>query len=251
MILREMKPEMGWSWKSQPDLCWEAILAKLWGFESEPWILSQNQLEGTLGRPFRPGAIFCHFLIWIKRPTSYPPLYNGDVGRGWLPLFWVFQRGEEEKRGEGGQLSGSAVKAWGSLVILLCRGNPILRDATTPEIEPATKNSNIRLTDDYVWGFQQKTSQLEEICILDERVLNTKCAMFTVSFLQLFFGSFLVCSCSRAILFLGRSLEPWSILPQPISIQMVSSLQPPPHPDYISKTVNFDVGRPGASDRQN
>ena len=167
-----MKPEMEWSSKSQPDLCWEAILPKLWGFESELWILSQNQLEGTLGRPFRLGAIFCHFLIWIKRPTSYPPLYNGDVGRGWLPLFWVFQGGEEG----GGQLSGSAVKAWG-LVILLCRGNPILRDATTPETEPATKNSNIRLTDDYVWGFQQKTSQLEEICILlrflDEKGLKS------------------------------------------------------------------------------
>ena len=86
-------------------------------FESEQiWILAQNQLEGTLGRPFRLGAIFCHFLIWIKRPTSYPPLYNGDVGRGWLPLFWVFQREEEgggaviRQCGEGlGQLSNSPV----------------------------------------------------------------------------------------------------------------------------------------------
>ena len=142
-----MKPEMEWSSKSQPDLCWEAILPKLWGFESELWILSQNQLEGTLGRPFRLGAIFCHFLIWIKRPTSYPPLYNGDVGRGWLPLFWVFQGGEEG----GGQLSGSAVKAWGSLVILLCRGNPILRGTLQPQKLSLRQRTQTSATDGWLY----------------------------------------------------------------------------------------------------
>ena len=98
-----------------------------------------------------------------KTPHILPTTLQWGCGEGVASAFLSFQGGEEG----GGQLSGSAVKAWG-LVILLCRGNPILRDATTPETEPATKNSNIRLTDDYVWGFQQKTSQLEEICILDD-----------------------------------------------------------------------------------
>ena len=111
-------------------------------FESEQiWILAQNQLEGTLGRPFRLGAIFCHFLIWIKRPTSYPPLYNGDVGRGWLPLFWVFQREEE---GGGGAVIRQCGEGLGQLSNSPVSGKSYIEgDATTPETEPATKNSNI------------------------------------------------------------------------------------------------------------
>ena len=120
---------------------WKLVCAKFWDSELERLsILSRNQLEGTLGRPFKPGAIFCHFLIWINRPH---PTHHSTMGM-WEGVASVFLSFSGNAMGGrvGDSYRASAVKAWG-LVILLCRGNPILRDATTPETQPATKNSNI------------------------------------------------------------------------------------------------------------
>ena len=182
-----------------------------------------------------------------KTPHILPTTLQWGCGEGVASAFLSFS-----ERRRGGTVIGQCGEGLGQLSNSPVSGKSYIEGRYNPRNWACDKELKHQIvTDDYVWGFQQKTSQLEEICVLDERILNTKCAMFTASFLQLLFGSFLVCSCSWAFLFLGRSLEPWSILPQPISIQMVSSLQPPPHPDYISKTVNFDVGRPGASDRQN
>ena len=85
--------------KSKPEFCVGKQLQNIWigALDLEP-----KSVGGDARPPIQGAAIFCHFLIWIKRPTSYPPLYNGDVGRGWLPLFWVFQREEEGERGGGG-----------------------------------------------------------------------------------------------------------------------------------------------------
>ena len=110
-----------WSWKSTPDY---RKIQRIWiGF---PGVLNRNQLEGALGCPFRPGAIFCQFLIWIKRPTSDPQLYNRDVGRGWLPFFLSFSA----RGGEGLGLSNSRVSGKSYIEVRYNPQKPCLRQRT-------------------------------------------------------------------------------------------------------------------------
>ena len=153
--------------------------------------LEPKSVGGDAWSPIQARSHILSFSDLNKPPTSYPPHYNGDVGRGWLPLFWAF-------RAMGGRVGdsyrASAVKAWG-LVILLCRGNPILRDATTPETQPATKNSNISDWQKIIFGDLnrkllgwKKKGKFEQVlrCFQLFRLLEFSCAISFFECVSLF-----------------------------------------------------------------
>ena len=196
------------------DLGLKAGLCKILRF----WIGTTLDLEpksvgGDAWSPIQARSHILSFSDLNKPPTSYPPLYNGDVGRGWLPLFWAF-------RAMGGRVGdsyrASAVKAWG-LVILLCRGNPILRDATTPRNPACDKElKHLWLTEDYIWGFEQKAAGLKK----EGKIWASSQVFSTCS-------SFLSLPARSHSLSVCLSLNEH---PPTISIQMVSSLQDSPQP---------------------
>ena len=193
---------------------WKLVCAKFWDSELERLsILSRNQLEGTLGRPFKPGAIFCHFLIWINRPHPTHHSTMGMWGGGVASAFLSFSG---NGRRVGDSYRASAVKAWG-LVILLCRGNPILRDATTPRNPACDKElKHLWLTEDYIWGFEQKAAGLKK----EGKIWASSQVFSTCS-------SFLSLPARSHSLSVCLSLNEH---PPTISIQMVSSLQDSPQP---------------------
>ena len=209
---------------------WTLVCAKFWDSELERLsILSRNQLEGTLGRPFKPGAIFCHFLIWINRPH---PTHHSTMGM-WEGVASAFLSFSGNGRAVGDSYRASAVKAWG-LVILLCRGNPILRDATTPRNPACDKElKHLWLTEDYIWGFEQKAAGLKK----EEKIWATFQVFSTFSPSWVFLRDLILWVC----------VSLWTSIPQQSRYKwcLVCRILPSQHGDYISKTVNFDVGWAG------
>ena len=209
---------------------WKLVCAKFWDSELERLsILSRNQLEGTLGRPFKPGAIFCHFLIWINRPH---PTHHSTMGM-WEGVASAFLSFSGNGRAGGGQLSGQCCKGLG-LSNSPVSGKSYIEGRYNPRNPACDKElKHLWLTEDYIWGFEQKAAGLKK-----EGKIWASSQVFS---------TFLPSWVFLRDLILWVCVSLWTSIPQqsPYKWCLVCRVLPSQHGDYISKTVNFDVGWAG------
>ena len=192
---------------------WTLVCAKFWDSELERLsILSRNQLEGTLGRPFKPGAIFCHFLIWINRPH---PTHHSTMGM-WEGVASAFLSFSGNGRAGGGQLSGQCCKGLG-LSNSPVSGKSYIEGRYNPQKPSLRQRTQTSLTDRRLY-----LGIWTESCWVEKRRENL--SKFSGVFNFFAFLSFPAWSHSLSVCL---SLNEH---PPTISIQMVSSLQDSPQP---------------------
>ena len=210
---------------------WKQVCAKFWDSELERLsILSWNQLEGTLGRPFKPGAIFCHFLIWINRPH---PTHHSTMGM-WGGVASAFLSFSGNGRAGGGQLSGQCCKGLG-LSNSPVSGKSYIEGRYNPQKPSLRQRTQTSLTDRRLYlGIWTESCWVEK-----KEGKNWASSQVFSTFLP--FWVFL----RDLILWVCVSL--WTSIPQqsPYKWCLVCRVLPSQHGDYISKTVNFDVGWAG------